>query len=122
MGRLETRFLHLGIFKIVFRRRGGEIKIQPGILGYAKISVGAGILDAVEGFAEHGVMRLLAIEQEIDGLTDALIVDLAVEIFVDHFGALFAGDIGKQVCAEIACNGNVIRSPGIAGGVDEPRV
>lgn len=51
-----------------------------------------------------------------------LILDLPVEIFVDHLGALLRRDVGKQVGAQVPRDRDIVGHPGIARRVDEPRV
>ena len=63
-------------------------------------------------------MSLLPVEQEVDGFTDLLVVDLAVQVFIDHLGPLLRSDVAEQVRTQIAGHGHIIAGPGIAGGID----
>lgn len=110
------------IAKGVARRGARKVEIDAGILGHAEIPVGARVLHAVERLAKQCVVRFLAVEQEIDCLAHLLVLNLAVKILVDDLGALLGSDIGQQIRAQIARDGNVIGRPGIARCVDEPRV
>ena len=61
--------------------RGGEIEVDAGVFGDAPVLLGAvAVLDAVEGFAEHGVVGFFAVEQEVDGLADAFVIDLFLHL------------------------------------------
>ena len=80
------------------------------------------MLDLVKGLPEHGVMRLLSVEQEVDGLLDFFIIDLTVKVFINHLGPLLRGDVGQEVGAQIAGHGHIIARPGVAGGVDQARI
>ena len=46
------------------------------------------MLDLVKGLPEHGIMSFLAVEQEVDGLLDFFVVDLPVQVFINHLGPL----------------------------------
>ena len=103
-------------------------RIRPGIrhreihlrrLGRAEIAVGAGFLHLVEGIAEHLIVRLLAVEQKVDGLSHLLVLNLTVEILVHHLGSLLRCNIGQKIGAQIPRDGDVIRSPGVARRIDE---
>ena len=67
-------------------------------------------------------MRLLAVQKEVDCFPYALVLDLAVQVFVDDLRPLFGGNVGEQVGAQVARYRNVIAGPGLAGSVDQPRV
>lgn len=69
----------------------GKVEADAGVGGNAPALLGTAVPDTVEGFAEHGVMRLFAVEQEINRLADAFIIDLAAEILVNDLGPLFSG-------------------------------
>lgn len=56
----------------------GEVEADAGVGSDVPVLLRTAVLDTVEGYAEHGVMRLFAVEQEINRLADAFIVDLAV--------------------------------------------
>ena len=76
----------------------GQIEIDAGIHGFSPMLLRLGfILYLIEGLPEHGIMGLLPVQQEIDGLPHAFIVDLPVQVLVDHLGALLGGDIGEDV-------------------------
>ena len=62
-------------------------------------------------------MRFLAIEEKINGLSYLFVVDLSVQVFVNHLRTLFGCDITEQVGAQIARNGYVIGRPGITRSV-----
>ena len=64
-------------------------------------------------------MRFLAVQQKINGLPHMLILNLTIQVLVDHLGALFRRDVGKQIGAEIAGHRHIIARPGIAGGIDQ---
>ena len=87
----------------------GEIHFRR--LGGAEVAIRAGILHFVEGIAEHLIMRFLAVEEKIDGLSDLFILDLTVKVLINHLGSLLGRDIGEQVRAQIACDGDVISRP-----------
>ena len=38
-------------------------------------------------------MRLLTVQEEVNGLTDFLVIDLAVQIFIDYFGTLLGRNV-----------------------------
>lgn len=80
----------------------GEGEIHFRRLGRTKIPVGATVLHLVEGIPEHLVVSLLPVEQEVDGFTDLLVVDLAVQVFIDHLGPLLRSDVAEQVRTQIA--------------------
>lgn len=79
--------------------------------GRSKVAVGTGILHLIEGVAEHLIMRLLAIEEEIDSLAHLFVLNLPVKIPTDHLGTLFGRNIGEQICAKTPCHGDIIGSP-----------
>ena len=66
----------IDIFEIGIRGGAGHTKIHPGGFCGAKIPVGASILHLVEGLTEHGVVRLLPIQEKIDGLLDLSLIHI----------------------------------------------
>jgi hypothetical protein len=60
------------------------------------------VCHSIEGIAEHLIMCFLAIEQEVDGFAYLLILDLAVEMLINHLGSLLGRDIGEQIGAQVA--------------------
>ena len=64
-------------------------------------------------------MSLLPVEKEVDGLADFLVIDLAVQVFIDYLGPLFRGDVTQQVGAQIAGHRHIITRPGITGCIDQ---
>ena len=77
----------------------GQGKIHFCGFGCTEITVRAAVLHLVKCVTEHLVVRLLAVEQEVDGFPHALIVNLAVQLFIDHLGALLRRDIAQQIGA-----------------------
>ena len=67
----------LGIFGVkVLAARGRQVEVDPGILSYPPVLLGTGILDAVEGLPEHGVVGFFSVKQEIDGIPHPFVVYL----------------------------------------------
>ena len=64
-------------------------------------------------------MRLLTVEQEVDGFPYLFVLNLAVEVFVYYLGPLLGCNIAQQIRAEISSDSDIVCRPGIAGGVDE---
>lgn len=71
----------------------GQVKIDAGIAGYAPILLRATVLNTVKGFTEHRIVRFFTVKQKVNGFPDAFIINLAVQILVNHFGPLFSGNI-----------------------------
>ena len=97
----------------------GQVEIDPGVVGGTPVFLGAGVLNAVESLPEHGVVGLLPVEQEVDGLPDPLVVDLVVQVFVNHLGPLFGRDIRQDIRRGIAGFVDIGGGPEIAAGVGE---
>lgn len=97
----------------------GQVKIDAGVHRGAPLLLAAGVLNAVEGLAEHGVVGLLPVEEEVDGVPHPLVVDLAVEVLVDHLGPLLGGDVREDVGCQVAGLVDVGGRPEIAGGVGQ---
>jgi len=72
-------------------------EIHLRCLSRTEVTVGTGLLYLVESIPEHLIMRFFTVEQEVDGFSHLLILNLAIEIFVHHLCSLFGCDIGKQV-------------------------
>ena len=79
----------------------GEGKIGLRRPGGAEVPVGPAVLDLVEGVPEHLVVGLLPVEEEVDGLPHPLVLDLPVQVLIDHLGPLFGGDIAEKVRAQV---------------------
>ena len=67
----------------------------------------------------YKVVRLLTVEQEVDGFPYLFVLNLAVEVFVYYLGPLLGCNIAQQIRAEISRDSDIVCRPGIAGGVDE---
>ena len=67
-------------------------------------------------------MGFLPVQQKVDGLPHPLVVDLAVEILIDHLCPLLRCNVAQQIRAQIPGHRHIVPRPGIAGGVDQPRV
>ena len=78
-----------------YRKSPSNPKSTSRRLDRAEIAVGAGFLHLVEGIAEHLIVRLLAVEQKVDGLSHLLVLNLTVEILVHHLGSLLRCNIGQ---------------------------
>ena len=100
----------------------GEGKIGFRGLCGAEVLVGPAVLDLVEGVPEHLVVGLLPVEEEVDGLPHPLVLDLPVQVLVDHLGPLFGGDVAEKVRAQVPGHRHIVGGPGVPGGVDEPGV
>ena len=64
-------------------------------------------------------MGLLPIEEEIDGFAHALIVDLTVEILINHLGPLLRRDVGQNVRGGVSRLVDIGGGPQIAAGVGQ---
>ena len=89
----------------------GHRKIHFCCLGRAEVAVRAGLLYLIEGIAEHLIVGFFTVEEKINGLSDLFVLNLAVEILINHLGSLLERDIGEQVCAQVARDGDVISRP-----------
>lgn len=58
-------------------------------------------------------MRLLTVEQEVDGFPYLFVLNLAVEVLVYYLGPLLGGNIAQQIRAEISSDSDIVCCPGI---------
>ena len=115
---LHLKLRRLGFSRIEGLSSGrGEVEINPGILGDSPVLVGTGLRNFIEGFAEHGVVSLFSIQKKVDGFANTAVIDLTVQVLIDHLGPLFAGDVGQQIAGQIPGFVQVSCVEGIAGGV-----
>ena len=97
----------------------GHGKIHLCRLGGAKVLVGAALLHLVEGIPEHLVVGFLPVEQKIDGFPHFFIPDLPVQVFIHDLCPLFRRNVAEQVCTKVSGNRDIVRRPGVAGGIDQ---
>ena len=77
--------------------RIGQRKIHFGCFCGSEILIGTGILNLVKGIPEHLVVGLLPVQQEVDGFPYLFIINLAVEIFINHLGPLLRGNVAEKI-------------------------
>ena len=80
----------MGIARCKSIRSGiGHREIHFRCFGSAEVAIGTGVLHFVEGVAEHLILRVITVEEEINGFSDLLILDLTLKIFIyDLFSLL----------------------------------